>query len=101
MEELVYYSELFDIYKGVLTEKQVEVFEDYFFENLTIEEIAKNKNVSKNAISKSILSIKKILDSSEEKMHVLEYMNKLKSEFKDDKDILIRIEKYDNIILGN
>jgi len=101
MEELIYYSRLFDIYGKVLTEKQIEVFEYYFFENLTIEEIAKSKNVSKNAISKSILNIKKILDSSEEKMHIYEYMEKLKSEFKDDKDILIRIEKYDNIILGN
>ncbi len=38
MEEVLYYSELFDIYKDLLTEKQMATFRDYYFENLTIEE---------------------------------------------------------------
>lgn len=99
MDEVLYYTRLFDIYKGVLTEKQVEVFTDYFFENLTLEEIAENHEVSKNAISKSILNIKNILEDYEHKLHVVKYIRELKNEFKNEEDILIRIDKYDSIIL--
>lgn len=101
MEELVHYSELFDIYKRVLTDKQINTFRDYFFENLTLEEIAENNGISKNAVSKSLMNIKKILDSKESELHILEYMKKLKKEFEGEKEILIRLEKYDNIILDN
>lgn len=98
MEDLIYYTRLFDLYKNVLTEKQRETFEDYFFENLTIEEIAQNNGVSKNAISKMIKNIKALLLKMEEDVKFARYIYSIKNEFKNEEDILRRLEKYDTII---
>ncbi|MCI8498405.1 MAG: hypothetical protein HFG33_03300 [Bacilli bacterium] len=100
MEEVLYYSELFDIYKDLLTEKQMATFRDYYFENLTIEEIATNFDISKNAVSKSLKQIKLLLDDYEKSLRVKKYMDSLKEEFQAEEDILIRIQKYDNIIVS-
>lgn len=100
MEDLLHYSVLYDLYKELLTEKQKRVFEDYFFENLTLDEIASNYGVSKNAISKSIKQIKTSLDGYEKNLHKKEYIDSLKEEFKSEEDILIRIAKYDNIMMS-
>ncbi len=99
MEEILKYTRLYDLYKGLLTEHQGSVFEDYFLENLTLEEIAENNGTSMNAVSKTIKSIKESLDKYESKMHFLEYVDNIKNEFKSEADILNRIDKYDNIIL--
>lgn len=99
MDELLEFTRLFDLYKGLLTEHQQKVFRDYYFENLTIEEIALNSAVSKNAIAKTIRQVKQALKQYEEQMHFLKYIEKLKNEFKNEEDVLKRINKYDNIIL--
>ena len=75
MEEREYYISLFDYYSKLLTQKQREYFIDYYFENLTMEEIAENDRVSKNAVSKQIISIKEKLDYYEENLNL--YKNKL------------------------
>ena len=40
MEEREYIISLYDYYKNLLTDKQREYFEDYYFDNLTMEEIS-------------------------------------------------------------
>lgn len=62
MEDLVYYSSLFDYYGNLFTDTQRKYFEDYYFNNLSLQEIADNYNVSKNAISKTLKEIKDKLD---------------------------------------
>lgn len=52
MEEIIYYSDLFDYYKGLFTKTQQDYFIDYYFNNLTQEEIADNYNVSKMQLVK-------------------------------------------------
>lgn len=68
MDELVYYNDLYDLYKNLLTEKQQEYFEEYFFNNLSLSEMAENYNVSRNAISKQLNVIKEKLDDYEKKL---------------------------------
>lgn len=68
MDELVYYNDLYDLYKNLLTEKQQEYFEEYFFNNLSLSEMAENYNVSRNAISKQLNVIKEKLADYEEKL---------------------------------
>ena len=62
MEELVYYSSLFDYYGNLLTKKEQEYFEDYYFNNLSLQEIANNYEVTRNAISKTLKESKEKLD---------------------------------------
>ena len=62
MDELVYYNELFDYYGELLTEKQKEYFKFYYFDNLSLSEIAEENNISRNAVSKTLKEVKEKLD---------------------------------------
>ena len=99
MEEKIYYADLFDIYGELLTEKQKEYFKDYYFENLTLEEIGDEQQMSKNAVSKQLKVVKNLLDYYEEKLGLYKCQNELKKEFVKEKEILMRISKYVNIIM--
>lgn len=54
MKELVYYTMLYDIYGNLLTDKQKEYFEAYYFNNLSLSELANIYNISRNAIHKQL-----------------------------------------------
>ena len=54
MEDVLYFNELYDLYGDLLTEKQREYFEDYYFNNLSFSEMAENYDVSRYAIFKQI-----------------------------------------------
>lgn len=74
MENNIYLSDLYEYYKGLLTEKQRNYFEDYYFDNLTQEEIAENNDVSKNAVSKTLIEVKEKLEEFENVLKL--YSNK-------------------------
>ena len=76
MDELNYLTNLYDYYKNLLTDKQRSYFEDYYFDNLLMDEIAENNNVSKNAVSKSLIEVKEKLIEYEEALSL--YKNKQK-----------------------
>ena len=84
MDKTVYYSTLYDYYSGLLTDNQREIFEDYYFENLTLQEIADNNEVSKNAIHKTINTITKKLETYEEILKYNEKIEKIKTIIKDE-----------------
>lgn len=46
--------ELYDLYQALLTDKQKEYFESYYFDNFSITEISENKSVSRNAVHDQI-----------------------------------------------
>ena len=54
MDKVIYLINLFDYYGELLTPKQQAYFKDYYFNNLTLSEIAENENVARNAIHKQI-----------------------------------------------
>ena len=90
------YSYLFDYYGELFTDKQKEYFTDYYFNNLTLQEIADNNNVSRNAVHKNIKDILSKLDYYEEKLNL--YSNKQKIEkLLENVDVNIK-EKIEEII---
>ncbi len=70
MEELVYYTLLYDIYGSLLTDKQQEYFEDYYFKNLSLSELATKYNISRNAIHKQIKETIKRLENYENELKI-------------------------------
>ncbi len=92
MEEQLYFSELYDYYQGLLTEKQREYFQDYYFENLTIQEIADNNEVSKNAVSKTLIEVKEKLEEYENILHL--HKNKKAIIKALDEETIKKIEEY-------
>lgn len=79
MEDLLYYTCLFDYYKDLFTKIKQDYFIDYYFNNLTQEEIAENYKVSKNAVSKTLKEVKEKLDYYEEKLKLYHNKEKIKT----------------------
>ncbi len=78
MEKYVYYGMLFDIYQNLLKNNNQEIFKLYYEENLTLQEIADNLNVSKSYIGRIIKNTEKKLDELERILHIYENKNKIK-----------------------
>lgn len=89
MERNIYLCNLFDYYGDLLTETQVNYFKSYYFENLTLEEIKDNYNVSKNAVSKTIIEVEKKLEYYETKLHLYENRKKIESILKEETNKII------------
>jgi predicted DNA-binding protein YlxM (UPF0122 family) len=77
MDEIVYYNSLYDLYGCLLTEKQKEYFEDYFFHNMSFSEMADDYSVSRNAAFKQVHIVMEKLDEYEEKLKLFEKKNTL------------------------
>ena len=85
MEDFVLYSELYDIYGGLLTSKQKEYFEDYYFNNLSFSEMADQYKVSRNAVFKQVHIVTDKLIEYEKALKLKEKKEKILSLIKDTK----------------
>lgn len=61
---------LYDEYAALLTESQRTTFEDYYFLDLSLQEIAENRSVSRNAVFDSLKKTGRKLVDYEEKLHL-------------------------------
>ena len=71
MENVIYYNDLYDLYNQLLTNKQCNYFEDYYFHNLSFSEMAENYGVSRNAVFKQVHSVVHKLEEYEKKLELL------------------------------
>ena len=78
MEEYVYYNNLYDYYYELLTDKQKLYFEEYYFNNLSLAEIATKNSVSRNAVFKQIQITIDKLKEYEDKLNL--YKNRQRIE---------------------
>lgn len=69
---------LFDYYGELLTDKQQSFFRDYYFDNLTLQEIADNYDISRNAVHKTLSVIIDKLEYYEQKLKLYEKSIKIK-----------------------
>lgn len=95
MEDYVYYGELYDLYQRLFTDKQRAYFEDYYFQNLSLGEMAENYQVSRNAIFRQLHIVTKKLEEYEEKLQLLQKKRKLEeiSQSIDNLDIKRQLEE--------
>ena len=77
MDEFIYYTDLYDLYKELLTEKQRNYFEDYYFNNLSFSEISENYDVSRNAVYNQVKITKDLLEEYESKLKLKEKFDKI------------------------
>ena len=61
---------LFDYYGELLKKKKKEYFKEYYFDNLTLSEIAENNERSKNAVSKELKLVSEKLLDFENKLNI-------------------------------
>jgi len=57
MKDFVYYNELFEIYSALLTENEKESFKEHYHEDLSLSEIAEEKNISRAAVHKTVNNV--------------------------------------------
>lgn len=79
---------LYDYYGDLLTDSQKGYFEDYYFNNLSLSEIAENLGVSRNAVHKQLKSSEEKLFFFENKLKMYEKTSKIEKlldQIKDDK----------------
>jgi len=92
--KVLYLNDLYDYYRLLLTEKQQEYFEDYYFNNLTLSEIAENNNISRNAIHKQIKEVENKLETFEQKLGLLNKRKEIQKLIQNlDKNIKEKIEE--------
>ena len=65
------YIKLYETYSNLLTEKQSIYFEAYYFDDLSLSEIAEKYQVSRNAVHDQIGKTINSLEDYEKKLHVL------------------------------
>ncbi|AVQ28292.1 hypothetical protein C4N20_09450 [Fusobacterium ulcerans] len=97
LDEFLEVSTLLDYYKNLLSDKQREYLINHFEDDLSLSEIAKNNDVSRQAVYDNIKRGIKLLKDYEEKLgfhekekQVYQELLELKKDFK--------IEKLDDII---
>ena len=71
--------ELYDLYKNLLTEKQRSYFENYYFDDLSISEIALNYNISRNGVYDQLKRVVNTLIDYEEKLKLAYKISKIES----------------------
>lgn len=71
--------ELYDLYSNLLTEKQKGYFENYYFDDLSISEIAMNYNISRNGVYDQLKRVEDALLDYEAKLNLANKINKISS----------------------
>jgi len=94
LESVFYLNNLYDYYKELLTEKQKNYFEDYYFQNLTLSEMSENYNISRNAVHKQIKDVEEKLYHYEACLHLYEKKQKILDTLKEKNDIIELIEDW-------
>lgn len=76
MEKNVKVSMLCQIYGKLLTKKQLSILEDYYNQDLSLSEIAENKNITRQAVRDIIKKGESKLFDLEEKLGIMKRMFK-------------------------
>lgn len=95
MDRVIYLNSLYDCYKDLFTDKQQMYFESYYWENLSLGEIADNYGVSRNAVHNQLKIMEDKLEELEEKLKVNYKKNELLNllDGKVDKKIIEEIKR--------
>ena len=83
MDKNIYLINLYDIYGSLLTKKQQNYFEEYYFDNLSLKEISENYNVTRNAIFNVLKETEEKLEFYEKNLNIYLKNKKIKELIRD------------------
>ncbi len=94
-------NELLDWYGCLLTERQMQICQEYYFDDLSLSELSENYNISRAAVSDMLKRSEKIMRDYEEKLNLvekfhvrIEIYDKMKSYgFEEINQLVIQLEK--------
>ena len=73
----IYYNNLYDYYGSLFTDKQKEYYEDYYFNDLSLAEIAENNGISRNAVHNQLKIVTEKLEFYEKNLKLFEKSKKI------------------------
>ncbi len=79
MEKNIEITLLFDIYGKLLTNKQQEIFKEYYLYNLSLREIAQNRNISYQGVRDSIKSSESMLQNFEKEVGMFKLLKNIEN----------------------
>lgn len=82
LEEKVEYGNLYDFYGNLLNDSQKRTARLYYMEDLSLQEIGDELNISRQAVFDSLKRARKNLDESESKLGLLKRFEENKEAFK-------------------
>ena len=100
LDETIRYSELLTLYQSLLSETQRDILDEYYSYNLSISEIAENRNISRAAVEDAIKKGKRKLDEYESKLgslKAIELIHEIQSK-NTDKEITSDLEEVERIM---
>ncbi len=80
MKDILKSSLLYDFYGELLTEHQKEIYEDFILNDLSLGEIAQERGISRQGVHDLVKRCDRILNSYEEKLHLVERFSKTKED---------------------
>ena len=92
MDKKVEMSILIEIYGNLLTEKQLEILDNYYNLDLSLSEIAENNEITRQAVRDIIKKGEKKLFEFEEKLQIMEKMQKQEKQISNILSELTQIE---------
>ena len=75
IEQVIKISQLYDFYSELLSEKQNQYLNDYYFNDFSLTEISENYDISKQAVSNNIKRTITELEQYEEKLNLIKLNN--------------------------
>lgn len=94
MEENLYYIELFEIYKGLLTPRQRDLFSSHYLLDLSLSEIAQPENLSRQSVYDAVKKVKAKLIGYEKELGLKAKYDNLTKLARD-----IKVEEISNAIM--
>ena len=79
MEKDLRYVELFELYQGLLTERQRELFSSHYYYDLSLAEIAEPEGNTRQSVYAAVKVVKEKLDEYENLLHLHLKNSKLKA----------------------
>lgn len=77
LDEFEYINELFELYKNLLTKKQIDIANKYFVFNLSFSEISNELKISRAGVSDALNTVKLKLLDYENKLNLNKKINKI------------------------
>ncbi len=95
MEKDLIYSELYEVYKKLLTDNQSEVFNLYYLCDLSLGEISEIKGISRQGVNDTLNKTRELLEDYETKLGLLTKKRKLLSIIKNlsDSELVKELDK--------
>lgn len=84
---------LFDIYESLLTSHQIQVFQSYYQDDLSLKEIAEDLDISRNAVHDVLKRVEIILEDYESKLHLLDKIEEINDILENHEELKNRVMK--------